>query len=273
MSSIFFFLDNLASLEFAIAGVDHLHVVDYAPALYLAVGRFDEAEFVDPRIAGKRADQADVRTFRRFNRADAAVVRRVNVADFESSAFARQTAGPKSRKTPLVRDFAERVRLIHELRKLRTAEELANRGHYRLRVHKVVRHGRGHFLVHGHLFLDGAFHANQADAELVFEQLAYRANAAVAEMVDVVHRADVLAQLQQVLDRGHEIGRIERALIERSLKTQLDVELQAADFAEIVLARVEKHSVEERRGGFERRRIAGTQLAVDFDQRFFRACG
>ena len=75
-------------------------------------------------------------------------------------------------------------------------EEFADRGHNRLGVHQVVRHGRGHFLVHAHLFLDGAFHADQADAELVFEQFADRANAAVAEMVDVVHHADVLAQLE-----------------------------------------------------------------------------
>ena len=40
--------------------------------------------------------------------------------------------------------------------------------------------------------------------------------------------------------------------------------------AEIVLARIEEHPVEQRRGGFERRRIARTQLAVDFDQRFAR---
>ena len=33
---------------------------------------------------------------------------------------------------------------------------------------------------------------------------------------------------------------------------------------------VEEHPVEQRRGGFQRRRIAGTQLAVDFDQRFVR---
>ena len=39
-----------------------------------------------------------------------------------------------------------------------------------------------------HLFLDGAFHAHEADAELIFEQFANRANAAVAEVIDVVHR-------------------------------------------------------------------------------------
>ncbi len=59
-------------------------------------------------------------------------------------------------------------------------------------------------------------------------------------------------------------------VLERSLQAQLDIELQPADFAEIVFARIEEHPVEQRRGRFERRRIAGTQLAVDFDQRLAR---
>ena len=247
-----------------------MDVVDDAPALYLAVRRLDEAVVVDARKAGQRADQTDVRTFRRFDRADAAVVRRVNVAHFESGAFARQTARSKSRKTPLVRDFAERVGLVHELAELRRAEEFADRGHDRLGVDQVVRHRRRHFLVHAHLFLDGAFHADEADAELVFEQFADRANAAVAEVVDVVDDADVLAQLEQVLDRRNEVRRIERAIVERRVEPHLDVELQAADAAEIVFARIEEHAVEQVGGGFERRRIARTQLAVDFDQRFLR---
>jgi hypothetical protein len=77
-----------------------------------------------------------------------------------------------------------------------------------------VRHGRRHFLVDGHLFLDRPFHADQADAELVLQQLADRAHAAVAQVIDVVDRADVLAQLQQVLDGRVEIVGIERALFE-----------------------------------------------------------
>ena len=83
-------------------------------------------------------------------------------------------------------------------------------------------------------------------------------------------RADVLAQLQQVADGRDEVGGIERARVERRFEAELDVELQAAHAAEIVLARVEEHAVEQRRGGFERRRIAGAQLAINFDQRFAR---
>ena len=200
-------------------------------------------------------------------------MRRVNVADFESRALTRQTARPKCRETALVRDLRQRVGLVHELRQLRRSEELANRGHHRLGVHQVVRHRRRHFLVHAHLFLDGAFHADQADAELVLQQLAYRANAAVAEVIDVVHRADVLAQLEQVADGSVEVFRLQRAVVEVGrvfALEQLDVELQAAHPREVVLPRIEEHSVEQRSRGVERRRIARTQLAVDLDQRFLR---
>src|SRR5712671_6728865 len=107
----------------------------------------------------------------------------MNVADFESSAFAREAAWSKGRKTPLVSDFAQRVGLVHKLAELRASEEFADRCHNRLGVDQVVRHSRGHFLVHAHLFLDGAFHANQTDAELILQQFANGANATVSEMV------------------------------------------------------------------------------------------
>src|SRR5216684_4217636 len=266
----FVLFDDFAGLEFAVPGIDDLHVVNDAAALDLAVGRLDEAVVVDAGEAAQGADQADVRAFRRFNRADTAVVRRVDVADFESRALARKTAGSESRKTALVRDFAERVGLVHELAELRRAEELANRGHDRLGVYQVVRHRRGHFLVHAHLFLDGAFHADEADTELVFEQLANRANATVAEMIDVVDDADVFAQLEEILDGRNEVRRIQRAVIQGRVQAHLDVELQAANAAEIVLARVEEHAAEKVRGRFQCRWIAGAQLAVDLDERFLR---
>src|SRR5215510_7792133 len=136
-----------------------------------------------------------------------------------------------------------------------------------------MRHGRGHLLVHAHLFLDGAFHADKTDAELVFHQLAYRAHAAVAEVIDVVDCADVFAQLQRVPDGGVKIFRIERALFQVSsivLLIQLDVEFQTAHAAEVVLARVEEHAVEQRGRGIQSGRVARTQFAVNLDQGFLR---
>ena len=165
-------------------------------------------------------------------------------------------------------DFRERIRLVHELRQLRRSEELPDRSHHRLGVDQVVRHGRRHFLIHAHLFLDGAFHADQADAELVLQQLTDRAHAAVAQVIDVVHRTDVLAQLQQVTNGAVEILRLQRAMVQVggifTLK-QLDVELQASHAREVVLARIEEHAVEKRGRRVQRRRIARPQLAINLD--------
>src|SRR5690606_8596116 len=92
-----------------------------------AVRRLDEAERVDPRVGGQRADQTDVRAFRRLNRAHAAVVRRVDVADLVAGALTRQTTRAEGRQTTLVRQAGQRVVLVHELRQLAGAEELLQR--------------------------------------------------------------------------------------------------------------------------------------------------
>src|SRR5229473_2662974 len=94
--------------------------------------------------------------------------------------------------------------------------------------------------------------------------------AAITEMIDVVDDANVLAQLEEILDRRNKIRRIQRAVVKRRVQAHLDVELQAAHAAEIVFARIEEHAAEKVRGRFQSRWIAGTQLAVDFDERFFR---
>ena len=104
-----------------------------------------------------------------------------------------------------MRDFGERIRLIHELRELRRTEELLDRRDDRLGVDQVVRHRRVDVLMDRHLLLDRALHADEADAELVLEQLADRADAAVAEVVDVVDAADVLAEAEQVVDDDEEV--------------------------------------------------------------------
>ena len=269
----FFLLNVIAHAQAAFARVHDLNKVENPRVLHLAVRRLDKAVFIDARKAAQRADQADVRTFRRLDRADAAVVRRVHVAHFKSGALARQAARSKSRETPLVRDLRQRIGLIHELRQLRRSEELADRRHHRLGVDQVVRHRRRKLLIHAHLFLDGALHAHQADAELVLHQLAHRAHAAVAKVIDVVHHADVLAQLEQVADGRVEILRRQRAVVKMRrvlVLVELDVELQPAHAREVVLARVEEHALKQRRRRVQRRRVARPQLAVDLDQRLFR---
>ena len=91
------------------------------PSMTLRYGRLDEAELVHAGVGRQRRDEADVRAFRRLDRADAAVVGRVHVADVEAGALAGQTARPEGREPPLVGDLGQRVRLVHELRELATS--------------------------------------------------------------------------------------------------------------------------------------------------------
>ncbi len=99
-----------------------------------------------------------------------------------------------------------------------------------------------------HLLLDCAFHAFEADAKLVFQQLANRTHAPVAQMVDVVSLIlrRVLAHLQHV--RNHLVkvfGRQQWIVYAIALRfAHLDVELQPAHTREIKLARIEEHCFE-----------------------------
>ncbi len=119
----------------------------------------------------------------------------MHVADFEAGAVAGETAWPKGRKTALVGELGQRVGLIHELRELAAAEEVADDRGQRLRVDQLLR--RHAFDVHveqGHALLDEALGAGEADAALVGEQFADGADAAAAEVIDVVEHAFAAAQ-------------------------------------------------------------------------------
>ena len=77
------------------------------------------------RERGEVADEADVRAFRRLDRAHPAVVAGVHVTDLEAGARSREeTARAEGREAPLVREAGERVGLVHELAQLAGAEEL-----------------------------------------------------------------------------------------------------------------------------------------------------
>ena len=232
----------------------------------LAVRAFDEAVLVDAGEGRKRVDQTDVRAFRRFDRADTAVVGRMNVADFEAGALAGQTARAKSRETALVGDFRQRVHLVHELRQLRGAEEFANRGSSRLGVDQVLRHDRVD-LDRRHAFLDRALHAQQAETVLVLHQLADRTDAAVAEVVDVVDLALAVAQVDQHLDHGQDVVLAQDTDGVGDVEVETHVHLDAADGRQVVALGVEEQRLEHGFSRIHRRRLARTHDAVDVEQR------
>ena len=191
-----------------------------------AVGRLDEAVLVDPRVGRERGDKSDIGALGGFNRADAAVMGRVNVADLETGALAGQTAGAKRGEPALVRDFAQRIGLIHELRQLRGAEELLDHGGSRLVVDQLLRH-QGLDILQAHALFDRALHPDQADAELVLDQLSDGAHAAIAKMVDIVNLAVAVLELHQVADDFEDVFAAQRALLERHVDLELVIELRA----------------------------------------------
>ena len=68
-----------------------MHFVGCLAVFYYPVWRFQESVFIGTRIDSQRVDQANVRAFRGFDRADASIVRRMYVTHFETGALAGQT--------------------------------------------------------------------------------------------------------------------------------------------------------------------------------------
>ena len=87
---------------FAISG-KIFDLIRHAALFHFTIGRFDKAELIDARKRAHRANQADVWTFRRFNRTNAPVMGWMNVAHLESGTLPAETTRPKSRQTALVR--------------------------------------------------------------------------------------------------------------------------------------------------------------------------
>ena len=96
-------------------------LVEYALVLPVdyPVRSLDKAVFVYARICRKRVNKAYVRAFRRLYRAHAAIVRIMNVSHLERRTVSVKAALAERTETPLMCELRKRVRLIHELRKLR----------------------------------------------------------------------------------------------------------------------------------------------------------
>ena len=157
-------------------------------AEHAPVRRLDEAVVVDAAVRRQGADQADVRAFRRLDRADAAVVAVVHVAHVEAGAVARETAGAEGREAALVRQLGQRVGLVHELRQLRAAEELLHRRHDRADVDQRLGASPAGSVIVMRSRTTRSMRSRPI-AELVLDQLAHGAHAAVAQVVDVVRAA------------------------------------------------------------------------------------
>ena len=238
-----------------------------------AVRTLNKAVFVDAGISRQRVNQTDVRTFRRFNRTDTSVVGRMYVADFKTSTFAGQTAGPQSRQAAFVGNFRQRIILIHKLRQLRRAEELADNRSNRFGVDQILRFDIVQNF-RAHSFANGSFHAQQAHAILVLHQFADRTDAAVTEMVNIVYFAFAVAQLDQTFDNAQNIVFAQRPIsIRRVIKrdVQRNVHLYAADRRQVIALNVKEQTLKQLIGSFIGRRFTRAHNAIDVKQSLFAA--
>ncbi len=263
------------------------------------VGGGHEAVLGDLGERGQRADQTDVRTLGRLDRAHAPVVGGVHVADLDRSALAREPARAERGQAPAVREPGERVGLVHELRQLRGAEELLQRGHHRADVDDRLRRDRVGVLG-GEALAHDALHAVEADAEGLLDQLADGAQAAVAEVLVLVEvlgdglarharglggvvldlhlavlgQAEALGQRDQLAHEREDVVVGERAGVDVDVEAESRVELVATHAREVVALGVEEQLVEQRLGVVDARRLPGTLLLEQLDQRaLFRARG
>ena len=172
-----------------------------------------------------------------------------------------------------MRQLGERVGLVHELRQLRRSEERLDHRAHRARVDEVVERDLLGVLVDRHALLDQPRHARQADGELVRDQLADRADAAVAQVVDVVHVAAALVQLDEVADDGDEVLLREHRLARRRREAEALVDLVAAHAAEVVALGREEEPLDRLLGRLLVRRVAGPQQRVDLLERLVLALG
>src|SRR5438552_1161785 len=190
----------------------------------LAVRRFNETKFIDPREGRHRANQTDVRSFRCLDRTNAAVVRWVHVAHFESGAIAAQSTGSERGQAALVRELCQRIRLIHELRELRATEEISNHGAERFWIHQLLRrHAVDVDVEQSHALFHQTLGPGETDAALIGEQLADRSDAAAAKMIDVIQRAFAAAQVDQIFDRSDKIFVSQNSLGQIDIDAQLQV--------------------------------------------------
>ncbi len=180
-------------------------VGDAAGALLdLLEGCNEEAVLIGTGVGCKVRDKADVRTFGSLDGAQTAIVAVVYVSDIEGGSFSGKTAGAESRHTALMSKLGQGVCLIHELAQRRGAEELLDSCGHGTDIYKALR-GDDVKILQGHALTDDTLHAAETDAELVLQKLTYAADAAVAEVVDIVLGADAVGKAVKVVYRGEHI--------------------------------------------------------------------
>ena len=95
----------------------------YLTIFNLTIRSFNETKHINLSEHTQRRDQTNVRSFRCFNRTKTTIVSIVNVAYLKSGTLTRQTTRTKGRHTTFMRNFSQRIRLVHKLGQSIRSEE------------------------------------------------------------------------------------------------------------------------------------------------------
>ena len=233
---------------------------------HFTIRRLKEAIFVGLRVYGQGVDQTDVRTFRRFDWTYATVVSRVYVSNFEACALTGQTAWAECGDTTFVRDLRQRVVLVHKLRQLAGTKELFHCCGNRLGVDHILRH-QGIQIAQRQTLFHRTFYTYQANAELVFRHFANGTDTTVAEVVDIVHFAFTVTDIDELLHHFDDVVFAQDTGTFDFVAQQRTVELHTTNRGQIVAVFGEEQVLEQAFSGFTSRRLARAHHAVDFYQR------
>ena len=231
-----------------------------------AIRRNEETEFVDARVKRERRNQTDVGAFRRFDRANTTVVRGVNVANFETGAFAVQTARAERGKAAFVRQHRQRVRLVDDLRQFAATEEVVDR---RRNVFRVDDSARRRFFAE--TVLRGATKFQETFADFFAGEFVDRAQTAVPQVVDVVRFGFGVAapKFVEVFDRFDEVFGAQHRFVEVDVHSEFAVHSETTDASQSVARRVEELIANEIARFVQQRRVARTQTLEDRQERVF----
>ncbi len=266
-------IDRRVRLRDRVAGLLHRREIDDlvgdAAVLHLAIRRFDEAVFVHARVGRERVDQTDIRTFRRLDRADTAVMGRMHVAHFEAGALrGSDRLGPSAerRRLCVISDsglvWSMNCESCDEPKNSRTAA------------------AAGFALIRS----CGMTVSISTDdmRSLIARSMRRRPMRYWFSINSPTERTRRLPRLSMssisplpsrrstsVFDHGEDVVLAQHAHRIRRIEVEAHVHLHATDGRKVVAVGIEEQRLEHRRRGIDRGRLARTHHAIDVEQRVF----
>ena len=233
----------------------------------LTIWSFNETKYIDLSEHAQRRNQTNVRTFRRFNWTKTTIVSVVNVTYLKSGTLTRQTTRTESRHTTFVRNFSQRIRLVHKLRQSIRSKEWIDYGRNSLGVDQINR--SKHFIIaYVHTFTNRTRHTSQTNSKLIRQLLSYSTYTTVTQMVNIIHIGLRVNQLDQVLNDFNNIFLRKNTHIHISRQIQLLVNSVATYITQVISLFREEQVIDNLTCTGIIGRVCITQLAIDIQYSF-----